>query len=47
MKKIIALIVAVLFVFAVASVSFAADKAAPAAEKRLRRQRLKRRLQQR
>ena len=34
MKKIIALIVAVLFVFAVASVSFAADKAAPAAEKK-------------
>ena len=30
MKKIIALIVAVLFVFAVGSVSFAADKAAPA-----------------
>ncbi|MBI5203668.1 MAG: hypothetical protein HZA11_01995 [Nitrospirae bacterium] len=34
MKKIIALIVAVLFVFAVGSVSFAADKAAPAAEKK-------------
>lgn len=34
MKKIIALIVAVVFVFAIASVSFAADKAAPAAEKK-------------
>ncbi|MEK7197576.1 MAG: hypothetical protein AAB151_07915 [Nitrospirota bacterium] len=34
MKKIIALIVAALFVFAVGSVSFAADKAAPAAEKK-------------
>ena len=34
MKKIIALIVAVLFVFAVGSVSSAADKAAPAAEKK-------------
>ena len=37
MKKIIALIVAVLFVFAVASVSIAAEekKAAPAAEKKM------------